>query len=95
VVPRGARPRRDLNRPSRILSTLAAATFPIYVLHFPVLLVGLAVLTRIALPWQVEFLLLSAVTYALSWGLYRAVALTGPLLPLIGGKRSRRRGSSA
>jgi hypothetical protein len=35
--------------------------FPIYVLHFPLTIVGLALVAQLDLPWGLEFLLLAAV----------------------------------
>lgn len=65
---------------------LNRAVFPVYVLHFPVVLVGLALLTRTAWPWPVEFLLLTLGTYAVTAALYLLALRTGALVRLIGGR---------
>lgn len=62
------------------------AIFPVYVLHFPVVLVGLALLTRTAWPWPVELLILTLGTYAVTAALYLLALRTGPLVRLIGGR---------
>jgi hypothetical protein len=77
---------RYLRRPGRWLPALNRAVYPFYVLHFPVVLVGLAVLTRVAWPWQAEFLLLTFGTYVVTAGLYLLALRTGPAVGLIGGR---------
>ncbi|MEM9778624.1 MAG: acyltransferase family protein, partial [Pseudomonadota bacterium] len=61
---------RYLNRPSRLLGELARATYPIYVLHFPVTIIGLALLATVPWPWGWEFLLLTVAVYGVTVALY-------------------------
>lgn len=77
---------RYLRRPHRWLAELNRAVFPFYVLHFPVTLVGLALVAQIALPWPVEFLLVVAGIYGATWVLWRAADRLGPFVLLIGGR---------
>lgn len=49
-----------LNTPSPLLAKLNRAVFPLYVLHFPITLMGLALIAQISWPWWIEFLLLLA-----------------------------------
>jgi hypothetical protein len=78
---------RYLRRRGRWLPALNRAVYPLYVLHFPVVLVGLALLTRVAWPWPVEFLLLTFATYAVTAALYLLALRTGPAVRLIGGRQ--------
>lgn len=79
---------RWLNRPGFRLQSASRAVFPVYVLHYPVVVVGLALLTQTAWPWLVEFLLLTIATYAVTIGLYCLALRTGPFAYLIGGRSS-------
>ena len=75
-----------LNRDGPWLRALSPAVFPIYVFHFPVVIVGLALLTQTSWPWFLEFLLLAFATYTLSALGYLIARRTGPLLWVVGGK---------
>jgi hypothetical protein len=77
---------RFLNRDGPWLRTLSPAVFPVYVFHFPVVLIGLALLTRVAWPWGMEFLLLAAAVYGFSAVAYLLAKRTGPLIRLVGGR---------
>jgi glucans biosynthesis protein C len=82
---------RYLHRPNPHLAELNRAVFPFYVLHFPVTLVGLALVARISLPWPVEFALVLAAVYAATWALWRAADALGPVAYLVGGRPRHRR----
>jgi hypothetical protein len=45
---------RYLRRPGRWLPELNRAVFPVYVLHSPVTLVGLALVAQISWPWPLD-----------------------------------------
>ncbi len=77
---------RYLSRPSALLAQLNRAVFPVYVLHFPVTLVGLALVAQIAWPWWAEFALLLVAVYAATWALWRLADRLGPAVWLIGGR---------
>ncbi len=77
---------RYLHRPSAALSKLNRAVFPVYVLHFPVTLIGLALVAQISLPWPVEFVGLLVFVYGATWLLWRLFDRLGPLAAAVGGK---------
>lgn len=79
---------RYLPGPGPRLAALGRATFPVYVLHFPITIVGLALLARVDWPWPAELALLVAATYAGCAALYAAALGTGRLVWLIGGRPS-------
>lgn len=74
-----------LNKSSPLLAELNRAVFPLYVLHFPITLVGLALMAQISWPWWIEFFLLLAAVYFCSWVLWRVVNRLGPVAYLVGG----------
>ncbi len=80
---------RYLTRPGRWLDPLSRAVFPVYVLHFPVTILGLALLTRTSWAWQVDFLLLAAGTYAVTGLLAWLFSLDRRLYFLVGGRPRR------
>ncbi|MEM9010522.1 MAG: acyltransferase family protein [Pseudomonadota bacterium] len=80
---------RYLNRDGPYRDAISRAVFPVYVLHFPVMFVGLAALTTTAWPWGVDFLLLTLWTYGVTIALYALATYTGPFLYLIGGRPAR------
>lgn len=82
---------RYLNRPGSRLAELNEAVFPFYVLHFPIILGGLAILTRTGWPWALEFLLLTAGTYGATWLAWALVRRLGPVAVLVGGRTTRAR----
>ncbi|MEL6522077.1 MAG: acyltransferase family protein [Pseudomonadota bacterium] len=77
---------RFLNRPGALLDELSRATFPIYVLHFPVTIVLLAFLAVVPWPWGWELLILAVLTYGITAGLYLLADRSGFPLVLIGGR---------
>lgn len=81
---------RWLNRDGPLLRRLAPAVFPVYVLHFPITLVGLVLVAQLALPWQAKLVLLILAVYAGSWALYLLALRSGPLVALIGGRPAPR-----
>jgi hypothetical protein len=81
---------RYLRRGGPLLRYLSRAVFPIYVLHFPLTIVGLALVAQLDLPWGLEFLILAAGVYLLTGLLYLAADRLGPVVYLIGGRPQRR-----
>ncbi|MFC2992401.1 acyltransferase family protein [Halomonas tibetensis] len=77
----------QFDRPA--LRFLGPAVFPVYVLHFPITLVGLALIAELAWPWPVKFLLLAVSVYGLSIAIYLGVRRMGRVVYLIGGKALR------
>lgn len=86
---------RYLARPSAMLAVLNRAVFPVYVLHFPVTLVGLALATQASLPWGFEFLGLLVFVYGMTWALWRLAARLCPAAYLVGGKPKGPAGTAA
>ncbi|MCL4802014.1 MAG: acyltransferase family protein [Burkholderiales bacterium] len=80
---------RYLNRDGTLLRALRPAVFPVYVLHFPVTIIGLALLLAVPWPWQAKFVVLTLAVYAVTWALYRLAARGGRLVYLVGGKPAR------
>ena len=76
---------RYLRRGGPLLRPLSRAVFPVYVLHFPLTIVGLALVAQMDLPWGLEFLLTVGV-YLLTGLLYLAADRLGPVVYLIGGR---------
>ena len=78
------------NRPSRIFQYLADASYSIYLFHhILVVLTGIALLA-LPLPPVVEFLIITAVTLAVSLGIHHFVVLRVPLVRfLFNGKYER------
>lgn len=77
---------RFLSRPNAALSELNRAVFPVYVLHFPVTLVGLALAAQVSFPWAIEFAAMMVFVYGMTWLLWRIVDRLGPASYLVGGK---------
>ncbi len=77
---------RYLNRSSPILQRLTGAVFPIYVLHFPVTLVLLALAAQVSLPWGVEFVVVTLLVYAITATLWILAERLGPAAYVIGGR---------
>lgn len=77
---------RFLSRPSAPLAELNRAVFPVYVMHFPVTLVGLAIAAQFSAPWWLEFFLLLIFVYSFTWVLWRLIDRLGPVAYLVGGK---------
>lgn len=55
-----------LNTSSPLLATLNRLVFPLYVLHMPVLFIGLALLQNVTWPWSAQFAALTFFTYILT-----------------------------
>lgn len=83
---------RYLAWPSPILPALSQSVFAIYVLHFPLTLIGLAVLAQISWPWPLELVVLALGVYAATAALYQVARRLGPLAYLIGGRPKPRVG---
>ncbi len=83
---------RWLIRPHRWLPTLTAATFPLYVLHFPLVLIGLAVAKRMPWPWGLECALVTLASYAATAALVWLSQRLGPTAILVGGRDAQRLG---
>jgi len=77
---------RFLNIPSTMLTELNRAVFPLYVLHFPLTLIGLAIAAQLSWSWPVEFGLLLVFVYGATWILWRIADRLGAAAYLIGGK---------
>ena len=75
-----------LNTSSPLLAELNRAVFPLYILHFPVTLVGLALIAQVSWPWWIEFSLLLTAVYLCSWALWRVADRLGPVTYLVGGR---------
>jgi len=75
-----------LNTSSPLLAELNRAVFPLYILHFPITLVGLALIAQISWPWWIEFFLLLVAVYLCSWMLWRVADRLGSIAYLVGGR---------
>lgn len=75
-----------LNTSSPLLTKLNRAVFPLYILHFPITLVGLALIAQISWPWWIEFSLLLTAVYLCSWVLWRVADRLGSIAYLVGGR---------
>ncbi|MGJ8605204.1 MAG: acyltransferase family protein [Marivita sp.] len=77
---------RYLARPHRYLTELNDAVYPIYVLHFPVTLVCLALAVQVSAPWWIAFPAVTVIVYIVTWVLWRGIARLGRVAYLVGGK---------
>lgn len=77
---------RYLNRPGRWLPPLSDSVFAIYVLHFPITLIGLSWVKGLALPWWQGFWLLTGLVYAGTAVAYLLATRAGRLVYLVGGR---------
>lgn len=68
------------------LRRLSPAVFPVYVFHFPLTIIGLALVAQTPWPWGVDFILLAAGTYLGSWMLYIVLRRFGPVIWIFGGR---------
>lgn len=82
---------RYLRKGGPALETLSRAVFPVYVLHFPLTIVGLALVAQVRWPWGLEFLLLTAAVYLLTGLLWLGAERLGPIIYLVGGRPRRAR----
>ena len=85
---------RYLRRPGKALGALGRATFPIYVLHFPITLIVLALFAQLPWPWGLEFLMLTVIVYILT-GLTYLLADRSPFPVFLIGGRARPGGELA
>lgn len=65
--------RRYLDRPSKQLSYLAEASYPLYILHQTVIVVAAFYIVKLPGPWAVQWVALLAVVVAVTFGLYEVV----------------------
>ena len=82
--------RRHLDRPSRALSYLGEASYPLYILHQTVIVMVAYYLIGMPGPWAVQWLALLAIVVAVTFGLYEVVRRVGVLRFLFGMRPSRR-----
>jgi len=71
--------KRLLDRPSRQLSYLAEASYPLYILHQTVIVVAAFYLVELPGPWVVQWAALLAVAVAATFGVYEVVRRIGVL----------------
>ncbi len=74
----------NLNRPSGILLRLNRAVYPVFILHFPIMMVGLYYLREVSWPWGIEWGVLTLGTFIVSYALYFALDQTKVTRPLVG-----------
>ena len=74
----------NLNVPSRILERLNRAVYPVFIFHFPIMMVGLYYLRQTAWPWALEIVVLILGTFALSYFAYWALDQSRIMRRLIG-----------
>lgn len=75
-----------LNRPSKILSYLSQAAYPVYIIHMFVLYAGAMLILPMAIPIFLKFIAITAFTVIMSYLIYefllRRIALLRPLFGL-------------
>jgi peptidoglycan/LPS O-acetylase OafA/YrhL len=71
--------KRLLDRPSRALSYLGEASYPLYILHQTVIVIAAYYLVSLPGPWAVQWLALLAVAVAGTFGIYELVRRVGIL----------------
>lgn len=76
-----------LDQPSKPLSYLAEASYPLYILHQTVIVVAAFYLVRLPGPWIVQWVALLVVAVAVTFGLYEVVRRVGVLRFLFGMRR--------
>ena len=76
---------RWFDRPSPIVDRMVDASFTIYLLHHPVIIVLSVLLLPLAVPPLVEWTLICAATLTLSYAMHRAISRSGLLLLLFNG----------
>jgi len=79
-----------LDRPSKALSYLGEASYPVYILHQTVIVVLAWYIVRMPGPWALQWVLLLALSIAGTFGLYEVVRRLGVLRFLFGMKPRRR-----
>ena len=76
---------RYLNRPSRILSYLSKAAYPVYIIHMVVLYLGALLILPLEIPVIMKFLAITCFTFLVCLLIYELVIRRIPLLgPLFG-----------
>lgn len=76
--------RRYLDRPSKQLTYLAEASYPLYILHQTVIVVLAFYLVQLPGPWAVQWVALLAAVLAVTFALYEVVRRMGMLRFLFG-----------
>lgn len=71
--------RRLLDRPSRTLTYLAEASYPVYIIHQTAIVVAAYYLVALPGPWPWQWLVLLLAAVALTFGLYEIVRRIGTL----------------
>lgn len=74
-----------MNRPSKILSYLSKAAYPIYIIHMFVLYLGALILLPLELPVSIKFLAITCFTFLICFLIYELIIKRVPLIrPLFG-----------
>ena len=74
-----------MNRPSKILSYLSKAAYPIYIIHMFVLYLGALILLPLKLPVSIKFLAITCFTFLICFLIYELIIKRAPLIrPLFG-----------
>ncbi len=77
---------RYFNTPSKLLSYLSAAVYPIYIIHMVVLYAGAALILPLDLPPMLKFIAITVFTFVLCFGIYefilKRIAILRPLFGL-------------
>ena len=81
---------RHLSRASSLQRYLAAAAFPVYVLHLPLLIMSAYYLQALPLPWYAQLPLVILATGAIAFALYAWVLRRTPPTRLLFGLKSDR-----
>ncbi|GAB3231858.1 acyltransferase family protein [Algoriphagus aestuariicola] len=76
-----------LNKPGRTLAYLSEAAYPVYILHMIFLYLGSVWVFPLAIPVQLQFLLVLLITLAGCFGTFELVRRVGFLRPLFGLKQ--------
>lgn len=78
---------RYLNRPSKALSYLSKAAYPVYIIHMFALYAASSFILPLMLPVLLKFALIVLLTFVLCWGIYELLIKRIPFLrPLFGMK---------
>jgi glucan biosynthesis protein C len=73
-----------LNKPGAALTYLSEAAYPVYILHMIFLYLGSSLIFSLAIPVQLQFLLVLLVTLGGSFGTFEIVRRVGVIRPLFG-----------
>ncbi len=77
-----------LNKPSKVLSYLSGASFPVYILHFPINTVVGYSIVRLEVGSYLKFVLIMILTTVLTLGLYEIIRHSKLICLLLGMKNS-------